>query len=169
MNMNESDFEKELRALRPAPPAAALEEKIAAELRVAQTLVVAPSRAVSVPAVGIVTRRGNPWFGLLRGLGWAAAGAAAAVLVLTMREPSAAPEKNALVADVALSEEPDASSEEFIEAADDGVVFDADAAPQRQMRLTYFERHTWTNPATGAVIEFEIPREDIVWMPVAMQ
>ena len=89
--------------------------------------------------------------------------------MLTWRAPSTAPEKGALVADIALHEEPDASSEEFIEAADDGVVFDADAAPQRQMRLTYFERHTWTNPATGAVIEFEIPREDIVWMPVAMQ
>jgi len=169
MNMNESEFEKELRALSPALPTAALEERIGTELRSTAPLTVLPSLAVRAHAAGVVERRGHPWLGLLRGLGWAAAGAAAAVLVLNSREPSAAPIAGAPVVDVALREEPDASSEEFVEAADDGVVFNADAAPERQMRLTYFERHTWTNPATGAVIEFEIPREDIVRMPVAMQ
>ena len=30
--------------------------------------------------------------------------------------------------------------------------------------MTYLEHHTWTNPKTGAVIEMEMPREDIVLM-----
>ena len=59
---------------------------------------------------------------------------------------------------------------ELISANDEGFIYDQNSAePQRQMRLTYLERHTWTNPRTGAVIEFEVPREDIVLMPVAMQ
>jgi hypothetical protein len=170
MNMKESDLENELRSLRPARPSAVLEEKIAAQLHASPPLVLAPDHARQNRAAGVLAApHPNLWFGLLRRLGWAAAGAAAAVLVLTARGPSTQPEKSTPPASVALREDPDASSEEFIDASDEGVVLAADATPQRQMRLTYLERHTWTNPATGAVIEFEIPREDTVWMPLALQ
>lgn len=170
MNMKESELENQLRGLRPAQPSATLEEKIAAELCVPQPLALAPARTGQLRTAGTLdTPRANPWLGLLHRLGWAAAGAAAAVLVLSPRAPSTPTENSTPPASLALREEPDASSEEFIEAADEGVVLDADATPQRQMRVTYLERHTWTNPATGAVIEFEIPREDVVRMPLAMQ
>ena len=58
---------------------------------------------------------------------------------------------------------------ELVAAEDQGFVYGGDQAAQRQFRLVYKERHSWTNPATGAVLEFEVPREDIVLMPVAMQ
>jgi hypothetical protein len=170
MNMKESDLENELRSLRPAQPSAVLEEKIAAELHASPPLALTPSRAGQRQAAGVLAApRTNLWLALLHRLGWAAAGATAAVLVLTARGPLTNPENSTPPASLALREDPDASIEEFIDAADEGVVLDADATPQRQMRLTYLERHTWTNPATGTVIEFEIPREDTVWMPLAMQ
>ena len=71
---------------------------------------------------------------------------------------------------LALNEDPDESVAELVETEDEGLVYDSgDPQPQRQLRLRYLERHTWTNPQSGTVIEFEVPREDVVWMPVAMQ
>jgi len=68
----------------------------------------------------------------------------------------------------AVSEEPAESTDELIATDDEGLIYE-DGSPQRQLRMTYLEHHTWTNPRTGAVIEMEVPREDIVLMPVAMQ
>ncbi|MEQ1862856.1 MAG: hypothetical protein ABMA13_23285 [Chthoniobacteraceae bacterium] len=157
--MNESEFENQLRALTPAAPSPDLGRRIAAAM--------IPSRT---PAAGVVAQpRRSAWADLMRGLLWASCGAAAAALILLSRTPETTPAP----ASVAAAVPPAAASEtvsELIATADDGLVFDEDSdEPQRQMRFTYLERHVWTNPQTGAVIEFEVPREDIVLMPVAMQ
>ena len=157
--MNESEFENQLRALAPAAPSPAIERRIAAAMSAPRT-----------PAAGIIVQpRRSPWAGMLRGLLWASAGAAAAALILHTRAPQTAPVAPGL-AEVAQPVTTAETVSELIATADDGLVFDEDTAePQRQMRFTYLERHVWTNPQTGAVIEFEVPREDIVLMPVAMQ
>jgi len=174
--MNESEFEAELRALKPAAPSPTLATRIAAELP-AHSLAVAPSHAVEpAPAAGVVARsRQEPvLLGLLRRLLWAGAGAAVATVVLLNRAPDLPPTPTSgaptQTASIVVNEVPDQSVSELIESADEGLIYDQDSAtPQRQMRYTYLERHFWTNPQTGAVIEFEVPREDIVLMPVAMQ
>lgn len=174
--MNESEFEAELRALKPAAPSPTLATRIAAELP-AHSLAVAPSRALDhAPAAGVVARpqRESLLLGLLRRLLWAGAGAAVASVVLLNRTPEFPQTPTSLAptqaASIAVNAAPDQTVSELIESADEGLIYDQDSAsPQRQMRYTYLERHFWTNPQTGAVIEFEVPREDIVLMPVAMQ
>lgn len=39
----------------------------------------------------------------------------------------------------------------------------------RQIRFSSIERHVWNDPDTGARMEVEVPREDVRFMPVAMQ
>ncbi len=172
MIMNESEFEHELRALRPAAPAPSLVKRIAAELPATHAITVAPSRTLDhAPAAGVVARpeRGSTLLGLLRGLLWAGAGAAVASFILLNREPQApVPSPTTTAPSMAVSGTADETVSELIDSTDEGLIYDQDT-PQRQMRLTYLERHVWTNPQTGAVIEFEVPREDIVLMPVAMQ
>lgn len=174
MNMNESEFEAELRALRPAAPAPALEKRIAAELP-AQTRAVAATRTVAhPPAAGFVPPAGKEpmLLAVLRRLLWAGAGAVAAVAVMAYHASQQPPDFVGLGSGLAESTSsqtvPTATVSELIDSTDEGLIYDQDT-PARQMRLTYLERHVWTNPQTGAVIEFEVPREDVVLMPVAMQ
>lgn len=177
MNMNESEFEQELRALRPVAPSPSLAKRIAAEMPATQAITVAPARTLSQsPAAGTLARpeRESALMGLLRGLLWAGAGAAVASVILLNREPRALPAVPTNVVaqaeSVAVTETPDETVSELITSKDEGLIYDQSTAePQRQMRYTYLERHVWTNPQTGAVIEFEVPREDVVLMPVAMQ
>jgi hypothetical protein len=184
--MKESEFEAELRSLKPVQAGSRLAERIAAELASGKDLVASKALALNpdrrldalTPTAGLLARpqRSSPW-SLWPGLGWALGGAAVAVAVLFVirpgiREQAAAPglQEALQPAAIALNEEPDESVDELIEAEDEGLVYDSEESqPQRQVRLKYLERHTWTNSESGAVIEFEVPREDVVWMPVAMQ
>jgi len=168
--MNESDLEKELRSLLPISPSERLAERIAADLEQ-----VAQSREHE-KAAGTIERpvKESSWFGW-RSLLLPAIGLAAIAVLLVInhegkersRTASTHSESSTGTA-VAMDETPDESVAELIEAKDEGVVYENDQ-PQRQVRMVFLERHTWTNPQTGAVIEFEVPREDIVLMPVAMQ
>ena len=65
--------------------------------------------------------------------------------------------------------EPAESAREMIAAEDGGMVFDDEREPAQVVRLSSVERHAWANPATGAWVEVEVPREDVVLMPVAFQ
>ena len=176
--MNESHFESELRRLRPGAPSPQMAERIAGELSADRDnfnlTVRAPERLERVLDAGVVNPRPpHPLFSWLRGLGWATAGACAALLAMRGTEffsprPTAA---NSLPTPLIATAEfqPKTSSRELLEARDEGLLYDDEQAPQRQLRLTFLERHTWTNPATGAVLHFEVPREDVVLTPVAMQ
>ena len=174
--MNESEFEKELRTLRPVAPSAALAEKIDRELRgetraIDGALVpVAAKPVVRVATAAIVPRPRRAPGAWLRGLAWVCGGAAAVLAVVVfVRSPELTSKSAPVAVSTTAQFEAGESTNELINAEDEGLLYDEDQTPQRQLRLTYIERHTWTNPATGAVIEFEIPREDIVLMPVAMQ
>jgi hypothetical protein len=158
-----------------------LAERIARDLQLAMpavangAIVPAPAAgAVRVPTAAIVPRSRAqlaPW-AWLRGLGWACAGAAAvfAILVFTRTpELTIKPETAATTTAGTAEFQPAEATSELVEAEDQGFVYGEDQTAQRQFRLVYMERHSWTNPATGAVLEFEVPREDIVLMPVAMQ
>jgi hypothetical protein len=177
--MNESEFENSLRSLAPAAVSQSLAKRVAAEMAADAVVVAEPRTLAAVSAGGIVTKRvvdGPGWIGWLRGLVWASGGAAVAVIILTARGPQApgntSVSKSASVAEDStifpVSEEPVESTDELIATDDEGLIYE-DGSPQRQLRMTYIEHHTWTNPRTGAVIEMEVPREDIVLMPVAMQ
>lgn len=175
--MNESQFESDLRRLRPAVPSPALAERIADELSASTDNLAlaprAPQRLERLPATALLDPRPQQsLFRWLRGLGWATAGACAALLAMRGTElfaPQPAPANNLQASVAATAFQAETSSRELIDARDEGLRYDDEQPPQRQLRLTFLERHTWTNPATGAVLHFEVPREDVVLTPVAMQ
>lgn len=160
MNTNASDFENELRDLRPAAAADVLEDRIAREL--------APS--LRLRSAGVLARPGRRGvFGRIFGpLCWATAGAAAAVALIAglHRPQKPAPSQIAIETEIF---QPAESDRELVDAADEGVRYVEGEEPVRQMRYNYLERYAWTDHATGARVEVEVPREDILWMPVAMQ
>lgn len=164
MNLNESELEEQLRLLRPRAASPQLEERLATAL--------APHE--SVPAAAVL-RRGRaeraPLVRWLQGLGWALAGAAAAVAAIALMNARDVAKSSAGIAAAAPSEgfEPTESTEELVTAEDEGLVLASDQEPVRQVRYHSVERHVWVDPRTGARMEFEIPREDVRFMPVAMQ
>lgn len=168
--MNDSDLETHLRALRPTPPAPALEQRIARAL--------AEAPPTSAPAAGVLRRpasvgRVGHW---LRDLGWAAAGAAAAFAVLALLSPRArplaqlltTPEPSAETAAVNTFEHA-AATEELIATQDSAEVIETEDGLVRPVRYSYRERHAWANPRTGARMEIEVPREDVYLVPVSLQ
>lgn len=169
MNQNESEFEQDLRALRPRPASSALEERIAADLARHELTVVE-----HVPAAAILRRERParaPFAGWLSGLGWAFAGAvvACAAIAVSERMQGRALSLAAVAEPAAETFQHAESTEQLLTAEDEGVVIDEEKTPVRQVHYYSVERHVWVNPRTGARMEFEIPREDVRFTPVAMQ
>lgn len=171
--MNESDLEQELRSLKPSLPSSSLASRIAGDLEnshLPPTLMQVQYAGEVVPA----SRRRRVWW--MAGLGFASV---FALVLLLSRLPDSHDERDefsegqpataANPAAALLSDSPSELVNELIGAEDEGIVRTEDAEPSRQLRVVYLERQIWTNPKSGAVIEFEVPREDIVLMPVAMQ
>lgn len=169
MNLNESELEQQLRLLRPRPPGADLEQKIADALRRREFAL-----AERTPTAAVLRRAESSLASLsqwLRGMGWALAGAAAAIAVIALTNH--VENGNAKVATSAAAStavfEPTESTEELVTAEDEGLVLGSDQEPVRQVRYHSLERHVWVNPQTGARMEFEVPREDVRFISVAMQ
>ena len=106
------------------------------------------------------------------GLGWALAGAAAAVaLTATIHhfdQPAASPALSSTVTSVP-DFEPIEVTHDLIATEDGGFIYEDEQELARLVRYTTLEHHVWTHPLTGARLEVEIPREDIVLVPIAMQ
>ena len=167
--MNEFDLENELRTLRPVSPSPDLETAIARELE-------KPRLAKPISSSGVVARPRDSFLDrLLPGLCWASAGAAAAIAVLSLNLehiPSAdvQPAEPRTVTTIAENLfEPEESSRELVGTEDGGLIYTADEEPTRIVRYNSMERHVWANPSTGARVEVEVPREDVVLVPVAFQ
>jgi hypothetical protein len=166
--MNPSDLENELRQLRPAKPSAALEQAISRELATT-------SRAATS---GVLPRREETFAGrLLNGLCWALGGAAVAVVsVVAFNAANSAP-ANPIAAANTTPEAPAAPSvfepvtttRELVDAEDGGLVYEADEGPSRIVMYRSRERHIWSNPSTGALVEVEVPRRDVMLVPVSFQ
>ncbi len=174
--MNESEFEQELRALRPVRPSRELEGKIGREL--------APSAAPHLWSAP----EGRSWLErLLPAFGWGSLGAAAAVVVMlsmnlakgglppaslapgsnagpvTQTVPGLAPVQPKVVptADAAVSGD-------LLEATNEGLLEGSDVGVARRVRYSTMERRSWKD-ANGAVTVVEVPREDVVVVPVSFQ
>ncbi len=167
--MNDSELEDQLRTLRPAAPSARLEERVRRELS-ALAAAAAPIPHAGVIARGARESRAWRWW---RDLGWAVAGAAAALAagvfispresVVSNPSPAPAPE----VRESAF--EPAGSTSELLAAEDSGQLLETTEGPVREVRYSFRERHAWTNPQTGARMEIEVPRQDVYLVPVSLQ
>ncbi len=167
MNPPDSEIENLLRTLRPRPPARDLEERIAAELAARAVTVVE-----RVPAAAVIRRGPTEKPRWWQGWGWALAGACTAASVIATVEHLS---PRATVAGVPASpfvtellEHVDASAE-IVSTEDEGLFITDEAEPVRRVRFTSYESHVWTNPATGARMEYTVPREDIRLTPIALQ
>lgn len=157
--MSESDLENDLRRLRPTPLSSGMEAQIAQHIRHTLPL----------------QERSPGWFSaLFPKVGWALAGAAVSFAFFAIRE--APREVKPLVAkklparSVNAAFEPEGSTSEILSAEDRGMVFAArDREPAQLVRYISLERHFYNNPITGARLEIEIPREDLLYVPVATQ
>lgn len=170
MNLNDSEFEQQLRLMRPHPVSSALEEKIASALESHEIV-----GAQRVPTAAILRRAERvpaAFVRWLQGLGWAVAGAAAAVAAIALMNRAENEKTPAVAAAVVVPVEAfehTESTEELVTAEDEGLVLASDQEPARQVRYHSLERHVWVNPRTGARMEVEIPREDVRLVSVAMQ
>lgn len=174
--MNDSELEDQLRAWRPAAPSPELGRRIAQDL--AAPVVGA---AVGAARSGLLTRPtekpGAAWR-WLRDLGWALAGATAALTVVALFPPSDPPAaplaSSAVVADPPAAQpaaafEPAGSTSELLATEDSAQLVETNDGPVREVRYSFLERHAWTNPQTGARMEVEVPREDVYLVPVSLQ
>ena len=164
--MNESEFENELRALRPLTPPTALEAGIARDLAAAPSAEDGTRDEARWSRDGWTVRR------LFSRLGWALGGAAvASVIILSPYGPR--PSQAQRAPDPAnratASFLPTESSRELVGAENGGLLYDENHAPSQVLRYSSLERHTWANPSTGARLEVEVPREDVVLVPVSFQ
>ena len=160
--MNDSDLENELRALHPAAPSADLKNRIAADFAALSASAAPRPQPVHESLLARI----------LRPLFWASAGAAAAVAVMTLNAPppAAVPQLAATpVRDNAADFSSPETTRELLGAEQSEVRYVADQGPVREVRASYLEHHTWTDPRTGGRVEIAIPREDVFLQPIAMQ
>lgn len=165
--MNESDFENELRKLRPTVPSARLEKAIDRELAAM------PLKVYEHPRSVMISRpEENLFAGLLSRFCWACGGAAAAVVTMVYLNAFPASHTATSAANKSQVEqifEPAESSRKLLATEDGGVVYTAEEEPARVVRYNSMERYVWANPTTGARVEVEVPREDVVLVPVSFQ
>jgi hypothetical protein len=158
--MNESDFENLLRSVPPAAPHRCVEERIATELN---------RPPVSTAAVLPQPSRPNRFFAAL---GWASLGATLAVAsmltVNLVRGDTGQPIVKSPAKSTALIEAPVEFEHEILEISEGGIVAESADGPARIVRYDSLERRTWTEPS-GAVMILEVPREDLVLMPISYQ
>ncbi|HEX5176149.1 MAG TPA: hypothetical protein VFV83_03915 [Chthoniobacteraceae bacterium] len=62
-----------------------------------------------------------------------------------------------------------ASSRELIDAGEEEILYPHASEPAVRVRLRSIERHAWADTERGAFIAIEVPREDVLLIPVSMQ
>ena len=172
MNDEFSDLETDLRALRPLAPSLALERGLALELM---------TDALPTPA--------EPWWqhlGFHRPLAaftWGLATPAAAVcavlllhaggLVAPRTTPAAAGDRPAVAqlpaAPASTGYETAVASNVVYQTSDEGIVYNAEEQPERQVRYRSQETLAWRNPHTGSQVEVSYPREEVVQTPISLR
>jgi hypothetical protein len=176
--MSESEFEAELRTLHPAPPSNTLELAIARELEGGPRAV-----AVRAPASGTIVRaepRASFWGGLL----WALGGAAVAAITILAWPAGHGHDSGPLASNHPVTPvtppssvqpaateyfEPLESARQVVATEESEIFYDGADGPSQVVRYSSVERHSWTNPTTGALVEVEVPREDLLLVPVSYQ
>lgn len=166
--MNESDFEQQLRELRPVRPSRELESRIGRELAPA------PTSRTWTPA----PERRSLLERLLPALGWGSLGAAAAVVVmlsLNLANGGTQPtnpktDGKVAVSPVSKAREGAGASvgDDLLEANDEGLLASDQIGVGRRVRYSSVERRSWKE-TDGAITVVEVPREDVVVLPVSFQ
>jgi hypothetical protein len=134
-----------------------LEDRIQAEL-------------MSGPRAGTLPAPRRSWLDrILPAIGWSAAGAAAAILIVRFSDPKEETPPREVSALLAAAAEAEVELEhELLDVADAGIVEESAEGIARVVRYESLERRRWTGE-DGAVTVLEVPREDLVFVPVTFQ
>ena len=171
--MTESELEARLRQLQPAAPSPQLRRQVE------QTLQNSASAAPPLARAARFRRDSEQATALhlLRCFAWSVGGALvlAALIVIFRAAPAgekaiaAAQPAPALVVPTESTLEPIETVHALVNAEEESSLYHDKEEFARRVRLLFLERHTWSDQASGAVIAVEVPREDILFVPVAMQ
>ena len=164
----DKQLEERLKRVQPAPPSDLLEARIEDSLRAKQ--------------------RQQRMSRIRQGLSWGGFAVAASVLIifgillfngrLDLSSPeSESPTEPEMVRDLAVEPASDRSGEEdgfepvvaennLKGRVDEGIVFLRNGLTARRYRYEFIDRVVWRNPSDGAVIEMEVPRDEVVLVPV---
>ena len=153
--MNETDLENMLAGLAPMPTSERLESRVERDLMFSAGL-----RIIDGGAPAKTPGRIRWW----QPVSWAALGAAAALVVTSLAPSSIVTPGGGIASTLPIN-----STREWLNADDQGVQFNSEKLPERHVRLVSMERHEWIDPRDGAQIAVEIPREDMVVLPVEFQ
>ena len=153
--MNESDVEHEMRKLRPARPSQNLEARIARDLDAAP-LPVRRKRDDS----GVLMR----WLDRLL---WTGLGAAATAALMISPKP-VSPETALSETAPSASLQPVLVSEENQGWKDEGVYFNERGQPLLKLRRTAVEKEAWADLQHAGVVQVERPRQEVMWVPMAL-
>jgi hypothetical protein len=173
--MNESDLEAALRKMRPARVSDALRNAVEAEIsqmcvetRVPRVCATSGSQGFTDGILQLVFRTGLT-------LGTAAVLACA---IVGLRTDTRDADRGSAPM---LAERPEvdrlqpqsflqvASSRELIDAGDEEMLYPPASEPAVRVRFRSIERHAWADMERGAFIAIEVPREDVLLIPVSMQ
>jgi hypothetical protein len=175
--MNESEFESSLRRFTPVKPSPDLAQGIADSLErdVSASLPERPRRAPAASETSPL------WLWLDRLL-WSALGAAVAVAITLAIKPTAS------TAPVSASEPvitvsqhapvkamPTApqfqkvlTSNETLDWKDEGIHFDSTGQPVLRLRRTAVEHQAWADVQNAGVVQVEVPRQEVMYVPVPL-
>ncbi len=181
--MNESDLEEELGRWKPAEPSASLEHRIAAALRRQGVPTAAPrprwtllgwwldrlvwggAGAVAVLALLLATQPSSTSVRDASPAQAVTAAAAAATYTAPLTVAAASPAPLAVPAtDSGLL--PVLASDETSEWQDDGVTFDQSGQPVLKLRRVAVEHQAWADPQNAGVVHREVPRQEVMYVPV---
>ncbi len=160
MKHTAEDLEKEMASLQPVTPSEILEAKIEQSLR-------GPKTSKPKAPIG--------WFPLAA---WAATACVAMTAAIILISP--APKEDAAPTALANNEsgenlalelsdyEPVEAEHRLTKAIDEGVFLNAQNEPLRKFRYQFVDSFTLVNQTDGSVFTMELPREEVLLVPVSL-
>lgn len=160
MNLDRNKaFEEQLRSIRPVPHGPRLENRIAEAIRIAEA-----------------RQRTQRWRARMAWVGVAMAASVLIVSGLSLFRENRVPSVGESVVADPLEVPPAESAEPVFEPVlaqnnlqdrvDEGIVFLKNGLTARKYRYKFIDRVVWRNPANGAVVDVEVPRDEVVLIPV---
>lgn len=168
--MNESEFESSLRRFTPVKPSPDLAQGIATALE--RRVAVPASQPRRAPTTSETSLLGM-WLDRLL---WSALGATAAVAINLAIRPAPAPEPAltvtqhdaATTAPVAPAFQKVLTSSEALDWKDEGIHFDSSGQPVLKLRRTAVEHQAWADLQNAGVVQVEVPRQEVMYVPVQL-
>jgi hypothetical protein len=168
--MNESEFESSLRRFTPVKPSPDLAQGIATALeRRVPTLAAPPRRSPATSETSFL----GVWLDRLL---WSALGATAAVAITLAIRPAPVPEpaltvtqnESAATAATAPAFQKVLTSNEALDWKDEGIHFDSSGQPVLRLRRTAVEHQAWADLQNAGVVQVEVPRQEVMYVPVQL-